>query len=287
MAGVFPPGDAPALATKLRALLGIRCTVQRLKVASRSKGQPSIATTISAQYEQLLLDAVHSLPPIASARCRRNLSPLEKTGAISWSDTSPRSASRRRSQSLLKFSKGYDFKGKTFLDIGCGSGLFSLCAHRLGAQVTSFDVDQDSVGCCHYLHELEGKPATWKITHGSVLDDAFVQSLGHFDYVYSWGVLHHTGAMWHAITNASSRVRDGGALYIAIYNKADGFAFYDDGRFGPSSFWLAEKKIYTALPGFLQTAFDRCVMAAMVALYCVTLQNPWSKRSAATRRCAA
>jgi 2-polyprenyl-6-hydroxyphenyl methylase/3-demethylubiquinone-9 3-methyltransferase len=180
-------------------------------------------------------------------------------------------------QSLLKFSKGYDFAGKTFLDIGCGSGLFSLCAHRLGAHVTSFDVDQDSVGCCEYLHQLDGKPETWKITHGSVLNASFLASLGQFDFVYSWGVLHHTGDMWRAIENAAGRVKDGGTLYIAIYNKADGFAFYDDGRFGPSSLWLLEKKFYAALPTLCQRALDGCVMTAMPMLYCLTLQNPVKK----------
>ena len=180
-------------------------------------------------------------------------------------------------QSLLKFSKGFDFRGRTFLDIGCGSGLFSLCAHRLGAKVTSFDVDKDSVGCCEYLHQLEDKPDSWKITHGSVLDEAFVATLGKFDFVYSWGVLHHTGDMWRAIANAAGCVKDGGLLYIAIYNKADGFAFYDDGRCGPSGFWLWEKKCYAALPAFAQTAFDWCVMAAMVVLYCLTLNNPLKK----------
>jgi 2-polyprenyl-6-hydroxyphenyl methylase/3-demethylubiquinone-9 3-methyltransferase len=128
-------------------------------------------------------------------------------------------------QSLLKFAKGYDFSGKTFLDIGCGSGLFSLCAHRLGAQVTSFDVDKDSVGCCEYLHELEARPASWRITHGSVLDETFLATLGKFDFVYSWGVLHHTGDLWRAIGNAAGLVKDGGSFYIAIYNKADGLRF--------------------------------------------------------------
>ena len=179
--------------------------------------------------------------------------------------------------SLVAFAKGYDFAGKTFLDIGCGSGLFSLCAHRLGANVTSFDVDPDSVACCEYLHRREGSPANWRITHGSILDAPFIATLGQFDFVYSWGVLHHTGAMWRAIENAAGLAKPGALLYIAIYNKAEGFAFYDDGRFGPSSMWLVEKKIYTALPQVIQNAVDYAVMSAMIGLYALTLQNPVKK----------
>lgn len=43
--------------------------------------------------------------------------------------------------------------GKTFLDIGSGSGLFSLSARRLGAKVFSFDYDLDSVGCTQELRQ--------------------------------------------------------------------------------------------------------------------------------------
>src|SRR4051812_27858222 len=47
-------------------------------------------------------------------------------------------------KSLLGFD---DLHGLTFLDVGCGSGLFSLAARRLGARVRSFDYDADSVRC--------------------------------------------------------------------------------------------------------------------------------------------
>jgi len=177
-------------------------------------------------------------------------------------------------QSLIDFTKGYDFRGKRFVDIGCGSGLFSLCAHRLGADVTSFDVDPDSVACCQFLREQEGRPENWRGLHGSILDDEFVRELGQYDFVYSWGVLHHTGEMWRAIANAADMVEASGSFYLAIYNKADGFAFYDDGRFGPSSLWLREKKIYASLPPILQNAIDYAVMGTMIALYAVTLHNP-------------
>ena len=40
-----------------------------------------------------------------------------------------------------------DLDGKSFLDIGSGSGLSSLAARRLGATVRSFDYDPESVAC--------------------------------------------------------------------------------------------------------------------------------------------
>ena len=59
-----------------------------------------------------------------------------------------------RAQDSLLGTIGKDsLAGKEFLDIGCGSGLFSLAARRLGAKVTSFDYDEDSVQCARYLKE--------------------------------------------------------------------------------------------------------------------------------------
>jgi 2-polyprenyl-6-hydroxyphenyl methylase/3-demethylubiquinone-9 3-methyltransferase len=105
------------------------------------------------------------------------------------------------------------------LDIGSGSGLSSLAMHQLGAEVVSFDYDPDSAACTEELRRLHGaggKP--WSVAQGSVLDAAFMQSLGKFNLVYSWGVLHHTGAMWQAIDLAQQSVAPGGTLLIALYN---------------------------------------------------------------------
>src|SRR3989475_11195802 len=43
--------------------------------------------------------------------------------------------------------------GLSFLDIGSGSGLFSLAARKLGARVHSFDFDEDSVLCTARLRD--------------------------------------------------------------------------------------------------------------------------------------
>src|SRR5579864_6060419 len=50
----------------------------------------------------------------------------------------------RAEQSLKQMLNAESLRGKSFLDVGSGSGLFSLVARRLGARVYSFDYDPDS-----------------------------------------------------------------------------------------------------------------------------------------------
>lgn len=178
-------------------------------------------------------------------------------------------------QSLVRFFGLPDLKNKTFIDIGCGSGLYSLAAYQLGAsRIISFDADKDSVHCCEYLKQTMGNPSHWKVSYGSILDKKFISSLGKFDIVYSWGVLHHTGKMWNAIKNSLLLVKPRGLLYIAIYNKCAGFGIYPDGRLGSSAFWEKEKRFYSKLPILLQNLIDLLVMGLLVFFYLIRFKNP-------------
>jgi 2-polyprenyl-6-hydroxyphenyl methylase/3-demethylubiquinone-9 3-methyltransferase len=146
-------------------------------------------------------------------------------------------------KSLMEMLETERLDGMRFLDIGSGSGLFSLAARRMGACVHSFDYDPQSVACTRELkRRYYADDPAWSIESGSVLDGDYLARLGTFDVVYSWGVLHHTGDMWKAFGYVASLVAPGGKLYIAIYN--------DQG--GPSRRWLWVKRTYNRLPQVLR-----------------------------------
>jgi len=171
-------------------------------------------------------------------------------------------------ESLRAMLETTGLEGRSFLDIGSGSGLFSLAARRLGARVHSFDYDPDSVACARELRrEYFPGDQEWTIEEGSALDQNYIKSLGHFDVVYSWGVLHHTGEMWRALENAVLPVAPCGRLFLAIYN--------DMGS--QSARWRWVKKTYNHLPRLLKTPFALVVMApeeAKAMLRSVVTLNP-------------
>jgi 2-polyprenyl-6-hydroxyphenyl methylase/3-demethylubiquinone-9 3-methyltransferase len=180
------------------------------------------------------------------------------------------------SDSLAKLLKLNDHSGKSFLDAGSGSGLFSLAAHRMGMIVTSFDIDPQSVECTQTLRAKFGQShPEWRIEYGSLTDKSFMESLGNFDIVYCWGVAHHSGKMWEAIENLLPRVQPGGRIVLAIYNDQKHI----------SRAWSIVKQLYQRLPRFLRPLFVAFIgawlrlqrlAATFVAcsLRVLTLRNP-------------
>lgn len=177
---------------------------------------------------------------------------------------------RIASASLEEFLEKNDLQGQTFLDIGCGSGLFSLAAYRLGAsRVVSVDVDPYSVASTTELRNAAGAPKNWHVIHGSILDSACTASLEPADVVYAWGSLHHTGNMWQAIRNAAALVQPEGLFFLAIYNRVEGR--------GSSDYWLRMKKLYNRS----STPVKRAMEVAYVIRYhvltdLIRLKNPYA-----------
>ncbi len=140
-------------------------------------------------------------------------------------------------KSLQRFFKTEHCIGKTFLDIGCGSGLFSLAALKLGFEkVFAIDIDPDSVRATTFLLSQYASGEQWQCKELSVFD-LDPKTIGLFDVVYSWGVLHHTGEMRKAINIASQMVKPQGILVLALYRKTL-----------MCDFWAWEKRVYNNGP---------------------------------------
>jgi len=125
-----------------------------------------------------------------------------------------------------------DCEDRTFLDIGCGSGIHSLAASILGAKVTAIDIDPASVEATRSVLTAHGFPEV--VPRQASVFDLNPATFGQLDIVYSWGVLHHTGDMWRAVSKAADLVRPGGRLVLALYDKTP-----------CCGFWRAEKAWYT------------------------------------------
>jgi len=154
-------------------------------------------------------------------------------------------------------------QGKSFLDIGCGSGLHSLAALELGAaRITAIDFDPVCVETTKST--LASHPAA-KISQGNILEDIPALTGQTFDIVYSWGVLHHTGNMWKAIENATQYVAPGGLFVIALYAKTR-----------MDWFWVQEKKAYSRLPRWARWPITWAYMGLFMTRIALKGVNPIS-----------
>lgn len=166
------------------------------------------------------------------------------------------SALKQAADDLQRLVPPERLAGATFLDIGCGSGLHAIAAAKLGADVTAIDIDIDSTTAARDLADRYGVVMTIRER------DVFEQT-GSFDVVYSWGVLHHTGAMWKAVDHAASLVKPGGIFAIALYQRTPFCGM-----------WRRIKRVYSACPAPLQFAFRVPYTAVLLARQVTRGQNP-------------
>ena len=137
---------------------------------------------------------------------------------------------------LRRLLGGAGLNGLRILDIGCGSGIHSLAALRLGAaEVVAVDIDPATVGATRQVLQRHAD-GRWQVRELSVFD-LDPSRLGRFDAVYSWGVLHHTGDMQRAIACAAAMVAPQGQFVFALYR-----------RTWLCPLWALEKKWYSKAP---------------------------------------
>lgn len=191
-----------------------------------------------------------------------------------WKDFSENALDRVHYQQarahFAELLKDIPLTGATFLDIGFGQGLSLLCANAAGARIHGLDINPKCrEAFLVNARQLEGSAPEAKIIVGSVLDAgslATVQAWAPegFDVVHSWGVLHHTGNMWHAIENAASLVRPGGRFVVAIYN-----------RHWTSRMWTVIKRVYVTSPRPIKRILNwTFVPVIYLAKLATTRRNP-------------
>jgi SAM-dependent methyltransferase len=154
-----------------------------------------------------------------------------------------------------------ELRGRKFFDIGCGSGLSMLAAYRLGAaRVDGIDIDPDSVEATRSLLSAQVPADKWSARPANVLDLA---ADGSHDIVHSWGVLHHTGALWNAMTRAVDQVAEGGYLAVALYRRTP-----------LCQFWTIEKRFYYRAPALVQMAIKLLYKGVYLLGVLATGRNP-------------
>jgi 2-polyprenyl-6-hydroxyphenyl methylase/3-demethylubiquinone-9 3-methyltransferase len=170
--------------------------------------------------------------------------------------------------SLEHLIQSENIKDRSFLDIGCGSGIFAIAASLLGAKkVIGIDISKESIAASVANKDKLAPQNNIAFFHKSIFDDD-IFAMGTFDIVYSWGVLHHTGDMEGAIDRASQCVAADGLFVIAIYNKH-----------WSSGVWKQIKGFYNISPKLIQRLMIWCFYIVIaIAKMIVTRKNPFTKK---------
>lgn len=107
------------------------------------------------------------------------------------------------------------YRGKRFLEIGCGVGIDLIRFARGGAIVTGVDLAPQSIRLAQKNFELHGLPANLQVMNGEALefDD------NQFDVVYAHGVLQYTASAARMVKEMHRVLRPGGEAMAMVYNR--------------------------------------------------------------------
>ena len=111
--------------------------------------------------------------------------------------------------------------GKRVLEIGCGMGFHSELLVRAGAILTSVDLSQTSVDATRRRFELKGLSGDIRQMDAEQLD--FPDD--SFDFVWSWGVIHHSSHTGRIVRQIHRVLKPGGDAGVMVYS-LDGMPAY-------------------------------------------------------------
>lgn len=134
-----------------------------------------------------------------------------------------------------------DLSGARVLEIGCGMGLHTELMIRAGARVTAIDISPTSIEATRRRLGLKG------LTASLIQADAETMPLrtAAFDFVWSWGVIHHSARTARIVRQIARVLTPGGACRVMVYNR-EGMAAR-----------IAFMKDHMLRGGFLRGSFDQ------------------------------
>ncbi|MBF0177548.1 MAG: class I SAM-dependent methyltransferase [Magnetococcales bacterium] len=112
--------------------------------------------------------------------------------------------------------------GSRILEVGCGLGTMAMHWANAGAMVTAVDLNPTAVAQTQRRFELMGLSGDVReadARHLPFPDD-------HFDYVYSWGVLHHSPDIERSVAEMMRVLRPGGGYGIMLYHRRSILQWY-------------------------------------------------------------
>ncbi|MDP2923736.1 MAG: methyltransferase domain-containing protein [Candidatus Omnitrophota bacterium] len=145
------------------------------------------------------------------------------------------------------------FKGKKVLDAGCGIGRFTYALTQLGAYVTAIDYNDIAV---KIAYEYFKDNSQVKVIQADIFNLPFPEN--SFDFILSWGVLHHTGNTKEAFDKLVPLLKNNGILFVMLYEKYNAFKL-----------WFTDQVRKLTLKKDKEKLYNLCIFLSKICRYSI------------------
>lgn len=123
---------------------------------------------------------------------------------------------------LLEAIQGFNIAGKDVLEIGFGMGTDHLAMARRGGNMHGIDFTPRNLEVTRERFALYGQSS--ELRTGDAENLPYPD--GSFDFVYSFGVIHHSPDTTRIVSEIRRVLRPGGRCFVAVYHRNSVFFFW-------------------------------------------------------------
>ena len=174
-------------------------------------------------------------------------------------------------------------RGRRVLEIGCGMGLHTETLVRAGADVTTIDISETSVDATARRLAIKGLKADVRRMDAEILEfpDA------SFDFVWSWGVIHHSAMTGRIVRQIDRVLKAGGELGEGVESRGDARHTTMARRY-MTGFWRGrslDECLWRDTDGFTARYYSRDQLADRLIFFLTRFPSRASGRMRTPRRC--